>query len=171
MPSADSPLRCASLRFPPSRRPLKLTRHLSPLSLPAVAPLIMFVFPSAPLRSKHMSGALERGESSHSACSARARRSPLAPLSLAPLAGASGWRLAAAPSPRCDVPARGSLRSAAVALLPCPSGWRSSLPPGSRLVAPTRSVASAPFPLVAPSRARGCVACRCASTLLARTAA
>lgn len=53
----------------------------------------MFVSPSAPLRSKHMSGALERGETSRSACSARARRSPLAPLSLAPLAGASGWRL------------------------------------------------------------------------------
>lgn len=92
-PSADRPLRCASLRFPPSRRPPKLTRHLSPLSLPAVAPLIMFVFPSAPLRSKHMGGALERGESSRSACSARSSRVPLAPLSLASLAGASGWRL------------------------------------------------------------------------------
>lgn len=40
-----------------------------------------------------MSGALERGESSRSACSARSSRSPLAPLSLASLAGASGWRL------------------------------------------------------------------------------
>lgn len=166
-PSAESTLRCASFRFPPSRRPLKLTRHLSPLSLPAVAPLIMFVFPSASLRSKHMSGALERGESSQAACSARSLRSPLAPLSLAPLAGASGWRLAAAPSPRCNVPARGSLRSAAVALLPCAARWRSSLPPGSRLVAPPRSVAFAPFPLLRSSPRpglrrlplRGCAPC------------
>lgn len=81
-----------------------------------------------------------------------------------------GLAAGAAPPPRCDVAARGSLRSAAVALLPCPSGWRSSLPPGSRLVAPARSVASAPFPLVAPLRARGCVACGCAAALLARTA-
>lgn len=40
-----------------------------------------------------MGGSLERGESSRSACSARSLCSPLAPLSLAPLAGASGWRL------------------------------------------------------------------------------
>lgn len=40
-----------------------------------------------------MGGSLERGESSRSACSARSARPPLAPLSLAPLAGASGWRL------------------------------------------------------------------------------
>lgn len=171
LPSADSPLRCAALRFPPSRRPPKPTRHLSPLSLPTVAPLIMFVFPFAPLRSKHMGGSLERGESSRSACSARSLRSPLAPLSLASLAGASGWRLVvllrrvvtlllAAPSAplrshsslalraggrRCR-PARGSslLRGRSP---PLPSRWSLLAAPGaaSLAAAPLRSLPAPPF--------------------------
>ena len=62
MPSADSPLRCASLRFPPSRRPPKPTRHLSPLSLPAVAPLILFVSPFAPLGRNTWAALLKGGK-------------------------------------------------------------------------------------------------------------
>lgn len=157
MPSAASPLRCASLRaFPPA----------APPHPPGKPPFFLNRFPLPSVA--RLRGALLGG------ASAPGLLAPLVlcvPLSLrcrslrSPALRAGGWCCFCAASWRfCSwLPS--------VALLPCPSGWRSSLPPGSRLVAPARSVAYAPFPLVAPCRARGCVACRCAAALLARTAA
>lgn len=80
--SADSPLRCAALRaspLPPPRTPQ------------ANPPFFLFRFPLPSVAC--LRGALLGGKRSLAACFARSSRSPLAPLSLAPLAGASGWRL------------------------------------------------------------------------------
>lgn len=92
-----------------------------------------------------MGGALAGGDSSLAACSARSSRSPLAPLSLAPLAGASGWRLVLL------------LRRVVPLLLVAPFGRTPPLPFGLAVVAAARLAARRSY---AVGRLRSLPACR-----------
>lgn len=85
--SQHNALRCqpAPLRIPPRFPPA------APPHPPGKPPFLLIRFPLPSVA--RLRGALLGGQRSRSACSARSLRSPLAPLSLAPLAGASGWRL------------------------------------------------------------------------------